>query len=108
MASIRSVVDLPAPFGPSKPVILPSFAEKLTDSTAVTRFFACPETPTKVLCKSLASITVGVRLRPQIGRVVTTAPGNQGLIEQDFLFPKTATVLWACNLKVLVYVLDVG
>ena len=33
---MRSVVDLPAPFGPSKPLILPSGASKLTPRTART------------------------------------------------------------------------
>src|SRR5690348_2991366 len=32
--SMRSVVDLPAPFGPNNPVICPSRAEKLTPRTA--------------------------------------------------------------------------
>ena len=32
--NMRSVVDLPAPFGPSKPVIWPSRALKLTPRTA--------------------------------------------------------------------------
>ena len=34
--NMRSVVDLPAPFGPNNPVICPSRAEKLTPRTAAT------------------------------------------------------------------------
>ncbi len=34
--SMRSVVDLPAPFGPNNPVIWPSRAAKLTPRTAAT------------------------------------------------------------------------
>src|SRR5690348_10390980 len=33
---IRSVVDLPAPFGPRRPVIFPSWARRLTSRTALT------------------------------------------------------------------------
>ena len=34
--NMRSVVDLPAPFGPNNPVICPSRAAKLTPRTAAT------------------------------------------------------------------------
>ena len=34
--SIRSVVDLPAPLGPRKPVIVPGSQEKVTPCTALT------------------------------------------------------------------------
>ena len=39
--SILSVVVFPAPFGPSRPVIAPSCATKLTPSTAVTLRIFC-------------------------------------------------------------------
>jgi hypothetical protein len=38
-SSMRSVVVLPAPFGPRNPVIVPRLTEKLSRSTAVT----CPK-----------------------------------------------------------------
>jgi len=41
VARIRNVVDLPAPFEPSRPVMLPSVAEKLTSVTAFS-FFGSP------------------------------------------------------------------
>src|SRR3981081_4633839 len=51
---MRSVVDLPAPFGPSSPVMRPSAARKLTSRTAVTR--------PKCFLRLLASITGVTRL----------------------------------------------
>jgi hypothetical protein len=50
--SMRSVVVLPAPLGPSSPVISPSRAVKLTPSTA----FTTPVRVLKLLCKSFAVI----------------------------------------------------
>src|ERR1700730_10206545 len=50
---IRSVVDLPAPLGPSNPVMRPSAARKLTSRTAVTR--------PKCFLRLLASITGATR-----------------------------------------------
>jgi hypothetical protein len=51
--SMRRQVDLPAPLGPSKPVISPFLAVKLTCLTA--------STAPKRLHKSLASITAQAR-----------------------------------------------
>src|SRR3977135_2849097 len=51
---MRSVVDLPAPFGPSSPVMRPSAARKLTSRTAGTR--------PKCFLRLLASITGVTRL----------------------------------------------
>jgi len=53
--SMRSVVDLPAPFGPRSPVMRPSAARKLTSRTAATapNRFDSPR----------ASITAAVRSR---------------------------------------------
>src|SRR6185312_6904192 len=52
---IRSVVDLPAPFGPRRPVIFPSPARRLTSRTAAT----LPND----FCRWLASIKLGACLR---------------------------------------------
>src|SRR6476659_7537024 len=52
---MRSVVVLPAPFGPSKPVISPSRAVKPTSSTAMTRPLSLP-LPGKVLRRCSAVI----------------------------------------------------
>src|SRR4249919_677681 len=49
---MRSVVVLPAPLGPSRPVISPSRAAKLTPSTA----FTTPLRVLKLLCRSFALI----------------------------------------------------
>src|SRR5258708_7178318 len=54
---MRSVVDLPAPLGPSNPVMRPSCARKVTSRTAVTR--------PKCFWRLLASITEG---SPGLGR----------------------------------------
>src|SRR3990167_364517 len=54
--SMRSVVVLPAPLGPSRPVISPSRAVKLTPCTAFTR----PVLVLKDLCRSWTSIISGL------------------------------------------------
>src|SRR5690606_20178103 len=55
--SIRSVVVLPAPLGPSSPVISPSRASKPTSSTATTRVLSLPlPLPGKVLRRCSAMI----------------------------------------------------
>src|SRR5688572_24886167 len=54
--SMRKVVVLPAPLGPSRPVISPSRAAKLTPSTA----FTTPARVLKDLCKSFALIMCSV------------------------------------------------
>src|SRR4249919_297619 len=56
---MRSVVVLPAPFGPSRPVISPSRAVKLTPCTALTS----PVLLWKDLCRSMASIMRAVSRR---------------------------------------------
>src|SRR4051812_42988535 len=52
---MRSVVVLPAPLGPSRPVISPSRAVKPTSSTAITRVLSLP-LPGKVLRRFSATI----------------------------------------------------
>src|SRR5213076_693786 len=52
---MRSVVVLPAPFGPSRPVISPSRATNPTSSTATTRALSLP-LPGKVLRRCSAVI----------------------------------------------------
>src|SRR5690606_17303282 len=56
---MRSVVVLPAPLGPSRPVISPSRASKPTSSTATTRAWSLP-LPGKVLRRCSAMIMCGV------------------------------------------------
>ena len=51
--SMRKVVDFPAPLGPSRPVIRPSAALKLTSRTAAT------------LPKRLASDSTSITARPR-------------------------------------------
>src|SRR5690606_35357419 len=53
---MRKVVVLPAPLGPSRPVISPSRAAKPTPSTATTG----PDLVRKVLCRSWTSIISGL------------------------------------------------
>src|SRR5690606_19954016 len=53
---MRSVVVLPAPLGPSRPVISPSRASKPTPRTACTG----PVLALKVLCRSWTSIMSGL------------------------------------------------
>src|SRR6476659_6442584 len=57
---MRSVVVLPAPLGPSSPVISPSRAVKPTSSTATTRVVSLP-LPGKVLRRCSAVIMVASR-----------------------------------------------
>src|SRR3990167_7230728 len=55
---MRMVVVLPAPLGPSRPVIWPSWAVKLTSSTAMTGAAFLP-LPGKVLRRCSATIMGG-------------------------------------------------
>ena len=59
--SMRSVVVLPAPLGPSRPVISPSRAVKPTSSTAMTGVLSLPR-PGKVLRRCSATIIASVLL----------------------------------------------
>ena len=71
--SMRMVVVLPAPLGPSSPVIWPSWAVKLTPSTAVT----FPVLVLKDLCRSLAMIIRSCPLK--VAGVRCAAHGSQPL-----------------------------
>src|SRR5690606_26810240 len=59
--SMRSVVVLPAPLGPSRPVIWPSCATKPTSSTATTRALSLP-LPGKVL-RRCSAVIMGFGIR---------------------------------------------
>ena len=72
---MRSVVVLPAPLGPSRPVISPSRAAKLTPSTA----FTTPVRVLKLLCRSFAVIMVSQSLDERAGQA--RAHGSQPLNE---------------------------
>src|SRR6266540_853605 len=51
---IRIVVDLPAPFGPRKPVTRPDRAVKVTSSTAVNAPYFLVSASTLIMARSLA------------------------------------------------------
>ena len=66
---IRIVVDLPAPFGPRKPVTRPGRAAKLTSSTAVKPPYFLVRDSTLIMVPTLASGGV-----PHIGEGLRRVP----------------------------------
>src|SRR5689334_402019 len=68
---MRIVVDLPAPFGPRKPVTIPGWTVKLTWSTAVV--------DPKVLVRSVTSIIVLDTTEPAVGTAGGRTPRSSAL-----------------------------
>src|SRR5690606_12568678 len=88
--SIRSVVVLPAPLGPSRPVISPSRASKPTSSTATTGVLSLP-LPGKVLrrcsamimCSGLPAVERGERRHvAQVVQAFAVERGRVGGVEE--------------------------